>query len=172
VGRVSASRVVEVAQAIGVPELVRMARAQGDGPPGPNSTTVMLCTRPASILLPNSRVVFALCPGCGHCRRALFWVSGRLACRVCHRLPFQSQRHGHWTSPLIDAMHARWRLLASRPGPKGRRYRAWLRRVERVDHQAKAWLERWEQRWGSSLRQERDPFRRVRRASRHMGGRS
>jgi hypothetical protein len=66
VGRVSASRVVEVAQAIGVPELVRMARAQGDGPPGPNSTTVMLCTRPASILLPNSRVVFALCPGCGH----------------------------------------------------------------------------------------------------------
>lgn len=167
--RVLVSRVVEVAPAIAVHELLRLARSQGVGLSAPGAPVVVLHSRPASKLLPNSRVVFAVCPRCGDCRRTLFWVSGKLACRKCHRLPYQSQTHGHWTAPLVDAMHARWRLLASRRGPKGRRCRAWLRRVERVDRQAKAWLERWEQRWSSSLRQERNPFRRVRRASRHMG---
>ena len=170
-GRVLASRVVEVAQPIGVPELLRLDRARAGGPPVPGATMVNLESRPASILLPNSRVVFVLCPRCESRRRALFWVGGRLACRRCHRLPYQSQTHGHWTGPLVDALHARCRLLVGRPGPKGRRYRAWLRRVERVDRQAKAWLDCWDQRWGPSLRGELHLGRKLRRATRHMGGR-
>ena len=50
-------------------------------------------------------------------------------------------------------------------------YRAWLRRVERVDRQATAWLERWEERWGPNLRGERDAFRRLRRLTRQTGAR-
>ena len=170
-GRVSASRVVEVAQTLGVPELLALARQQGAGRPDPRAVVVNLETRPASTLLPNSRVVFVLCPGCGSRRRALFWVVGRLFCRRCHRLPYQSQTHGHWTGPLVDALEARRRLLAGRPGPKGRRYRAWLRRVERVNNQAGAWLAGWEQRWRPRLRGETDAFKRVRRVNRHMRGR-
>jgi hypothetical protein len=126
-GRVSATPVVETAWAFGVPELLALARQQGGGPSSPDVVVVNLETRPASTLFPNSRVVFVLCPQCGSCRRALFWVGGRLACRRCHRLRYQSQTHAHWTGPLLDALQARRRLLASRPGPKGRRYRAWVR---------------------------------------------
>jgi predicted nucleic acid-binding Zn ribbon protein len=123
VARVSASRVVEVVPTIGVPELLRLDRQRGGGSPIPGATMVSLETRPASTLLPNSRVVFVLCPACRSRRRSLFWLGGRLACRRCHRLPYQSQTHGHWTGPLVDALHARCRLFARRPGPKGRRYR-------------------------------------------------
>jgi hypothetical protein len=171
VGRVAPSRVVEAAQTLGVPELLSLARQQGGGRPDPWAVVVNLEARPASTLLPNSRVVFVLCPGCGSRRRALFWVGGRLACRRCHRLPYQSQTHGHWTGPLVDSLHARRRLLAGRPGPKGRRYRAWMRRVERVNSQAGAWLAGWEQRWGPRLRGETDAVKRLRRVSRHMRGR-
>lgn len=170
-GRVAPSRVVEAAQTLGVAELLALAGQQGGGLPDPRAVVVSLETRPASTLLPHSRVVFVLCPGCGSRRRALFWVGGRLVCRRCHRLPYQSQTHGHWTGRLVDALQARRRLLASRPGPKGRRYRAWMRRVERVNSQAGAWLVRWEQRWGSSFRQERDTIKRLRRVSRHMSSR-
>ena len=171
VGRVAPSHVVEAAQTLGVPEFLALAREQGGGLPNPGAVVVNLESRPASTLLPNARVVFVLCPGCGSRRQALFWVGGRLACRRCHRLPYQSQTHGHWTGPLVDSLHARRRLLAGRPGPKGRRYRAWMRRVERVNSQAGAWLARWEQRWGPRLRGETDAVKRLRRVSRHMRGR-
>ena len=170
-GRVAPSRVVETAQTLGVPELLALARQQGGGLPDCRAVVVNLETRPASTLLPNSRVVFVLCPGCASRRRALFWVGGRVACRRCHRLPYQSQTHGHWTGPLVDAVHARRQLLAGRPGPKGRRYRAWMRRVERVDRYVTAWLGRWEQRWGPRLRRETDAVKRLRRVSHHMRGR-
>lgn len=170
-GRVSASRVVEVAQTLGVRELLALARQQRGGLHDPGTLVVNLETRPASTLLPTSRVVFVQCPACGSRRRALFCVGGRLACRRCHRLPYQSQTHGHWTGPLVDALQARRRLLAGRPGPKGRRYRAWMRRVERVNSQTGAWLARWEQRWGPRLREETDAVNRLRRVSRHLRGR-
>jgi hypothetical protein len=66
-------------QTLGVPELLVMARQQGGRLPDPGAAVVNLETRPASTLLPNSRVVFVLCPGCGSRRRALFWVGSRLA---------------------------------------------------------------------------------------------
>src|SRR5262245_62260322 len=75
----------------------------------PRVVVVNLVTRHASTLLPSSRVVFVLCPECGSCRRALFWVGGRLACRRCHRRRYQSQTHGHWTRPLVDALEGRRR---------------------------------------------------------------
>lgn len=167
----SAMVTVEAAQALYVPELLALARQQGGGPPDPGAVVVHLETRPASTLLSSSRVVFVLCPGCGSRRRALFLIGGRLACRRCHRLPYQSQTHGHWTAPLVETMEARRRMLAGRPGPKGRRYRAWVRRLERIKSQAEAWIVRWEQRWSWRLRRERNTSRRLRRLSRHMGGR-
>ena len=170
-GRVSATPVVEIAQALRVPELLALAHQQGGGPPSPDAVVVNLVTRPASILLPNSRVVLIQCPQCASRRRALFLVGGRLACRRCHRLRYQSQSHAHWTGPLLDALQTRRRLLESRPGPKGRRYRAWVRRVERVEHQATAWLDRWEQRWGPRLRQETDVFKRLRKVNQQIRGR-
>lgn len=162
---------VETVQTLGVSELLALSRQQGYGLPDPGAVVVNLETRRASTPLPNSRVVFVLCPACGSRRRALFWVGGRLACRRCHRLPYQSQTHGHWTGPLVDVLEARCPLLAGRPGPKGRRYRAWMRRVERVNGQARAWLARWEQRWGRRLRGETDAIKRLRRVSRHLRGR-
>jgi hypothetical protein len=170
-GRVSVRPVVETARALGIPELLALARQQGGGPARPGAVVVNLVTRPASTLLPNSRVVFVLCPRCGSRRRTLFWVGGRPACRRCHRLRYQSQTHGHWTGPLLDKLQVRRRLLASRPGPKGRRYRAWVRRVERVERQATAWLDRWEQRSGARLRRETDVFKRFRKMNRQVGGR-
>ena len=167
----SAMVTVEAAQALGVPELLALARQRGGGPPDPGAVVVHLETRPASTLLPSSRVVFVLCPSCGSRRQALFWVGGRLACRRCHRLHYQSQTHGHWTAPLVETMEVRRRLLAARPGPKGPRYRAWVRRVERVDRHVTAWLARWEERWGPRLRRETNAVKRLRRLSRHMGGR-
>src|SRR4030095_683830 len=98
--------------AVGVTELLALARQQGGGHSSPDAVVVNLETRPASTLLPNSPVVFVLCRKCGSRRRAVFWIGGRLACRRCHRLRYQSQAHGHWTGPLLDALQARRRLLA------------------------------------------------------------
>jgi hypothetical protein len=100
------------------PGIAQRGSTAGGRPACPRATVVYLESRPASTLLPNARVVFILCPGCQSRRRALFWVGGRLVCRRCHRLPYQSQTHGHWTGPLVDAMQARCRLLAGAPGPR------------------------------------------------------
>jgi hypothetical protein len=170
-GRVSTTPVVETVRSLSVPELRALALQQGGGPARPGAVVVNLVTRSASTLLPNSRVVFVLCPECGSCHRALFWLGGRLACRRCHRLRYQSQTHGHWTGPLLDKLQARRRLLAGRPGPKGRRYRAWMRRVERVEGQVMTWLDRWEQRWGPRFRRETDIFKRLMKVNRQVGRR-
>src|SRR5262249_50701511 len=76
------------------------------------------------------------CPQSGFRRRTLY-VVGRpqtgagLGCRACHRLLYQSQtRRCNWE--LTEAVSKRFRALAQEPGPKGSRYRLWMKRARRI----------------------------------------
>lgn len=88
------------------------------------------------------------CPQCQRYRTMLFPTPLErsallaLACRRCLRLRYQSQTHGRWDLPLIQRLEARERALRATPGPKGRRYRAWRRRLCRVQVLALVGLER------------------------------
>lgn len=123
---------VDELSALGVRELHALARRSGQDLPGP-AVLISLESRPASTLLPQSRVVFVLCPRCGSRRRTLYFLEGQLACRRCFGLAYQSQTHGRWHRPLLERMAERTDQLARKRGPKGRRYRACLRRYRRVD---------------------------------------
>lgn len=92
-------------------------------------------------------VRFLRCPRCGARRRALYSSTSGLACRVCLGLTYRSKSE-RWDFPLIDHMAVRRDALARQPGPKGRKYRAEARRVERVESVAKVWLDAWERRYG------------------------
>jgi len=84
-------------------------------------------------------------------RSPLTGVGGQLACRRCFGLAYQSQTHGRWHR---ERMAERTEHLAQKPGPKGRRYRACLRRHRRVEAQASEWIEKWTRRWEPWLREE------------------
>lgn len=90
------------------------------------------------------------CPRCGACRRALYLAHDGLACRLCLELRYQSWSE-RWDFPLIERMSARRELLRRRPGPKGRRFCTWARRVARVEATARAWLDGWESKYGEAL---------------------
>jgi len=137
---------VDELPALGVRELVALAQRPGRHLPGP-AVHVTLEARPASTLLPHTRVVFILCPRCGSRRRTLFCLSGQLACRRCFGLAYQSQTHGRWHRPLLERMAERTDQLARKRGPKGRRYRACLRRYRRVQGQVAEWIVEWTRRW-------------------------
>ncbi len=74
---------------------------------------------------------------------SLYELGRRLACRRCLRLYYQSQAR-RWDLPLYDRIKARTEQLARRRGPKGRQWRGWARRLQRVDRLGWAWLRRFE----------------------------
>lgn len=90
---------------------------------------------------PRPRFYFR-CPGCGARRFSLFYSRGRLGCRGCLGLLYQSQSHNRWDGHLLERLVARVGALASRPGPKGKRYHRARARLERVEGQAEAWCRR------------------------------
>jgi hypothetical protein len=112
--------------------------------------TVQATLVPASRLLPHTGVIMLQCPGCGRRTRALFQLSAVIACRRCLKVPYQSQTHGRWTGPMLIRMSDRLQALRQRPGPKGRRYRAWGRRVARAYHAMEVWEDAFVARWASS----------------------
>jgi hypothetical protein len=79
---------------------------------------------------------YLACPRCGSRRRALFTAHvGRgfvLWCRRCLALHYQSQTRERWDGRLLERLQARADALRRGPGPKGAGYRAWCRRLSRV----------------------------------------
>ena len=95
----------------------------------------------------HARLWLLRCPRCWSRRRALYVVGAQLACRVCHGLRYQSWSE-RWDYPLAEILRQRCEELARKTGPKGRRYRMWARRAERVTVLASQWLQVWSRRAG------------------------
>ena len=94
---------------------------------------------------------YVCCPACGRRYLALYELGGRLACRRCLGLRYQSQTKGRWDVPLLLRVEARTAALAHRPGPKGRRARVWRRRLDRIEGTAWRWLQWFDEKYGDVL---------------------
>jgi len=120
----------------------------------PDATLVSLepfphvfCGRPT----PTPKL-YVRCPRCQARRCSLFLVAGELGCRGCFKLGYHSQSHGRWDLPLFERVKTRVVELTSRPGPKGRCYQVWAKRLRRVETQAYAFLKAWERKYGDLRR--------------------
>lgn len=130
--------------------ILSMTLASGEAVTVPLASFVAISGRPTPWPPGWARQWFLRCPSCGLRRRALFVTRTQLACRVCCGLRYQSWSE-RWDFPLIQRMAARREALRHRPGPKGRRFRTWTRRVGRVEATSREWLDRWESKYGEAL---------------------
>jgi hypothetical protein len=108
--------------------------------------THLLCGRPS----PQPRW-YVFCPDCGQRYMSLYELGDRLACRRCLGLYYQSQAR-RWDLPLYERVKGRTAQLARRPGPKGRAWRKWARRLTRIEELGLAWIDRFERSRGRLLR--------------------
>lgn len=87
---------------------------------------------------------WAACPRCQRYAAVLYFVDGRVACRICHRLKYMS--HVCSNAPRLMHHYARLReALEHRPGPKSRRYWTYLAKEDFNVRRVTEGLQKWGQ---------------------------